>query len=134
MLETIQPGLIGERQVQVTPALTARSLGSGSLDVYATPALAALMEAAAVAALDPLLPAGQTSVGTALELRHVAATPTGMVVRARAEVTSVDERRVTFRIQAWDEHELIGEAMHTRVVVEAARFLARLEAKQPSQS
>lgn len=133
MLEAIQPGLTGEQQVQVTPALTARSLGSGSQDVYATPALAALMEAAAVAALDPLLPAGQTSVGVALEVRHLAATPTGMAVRARAEVTGVEGRKVTFRIQAWDEHELIGEATHTRVVVEAARFLARLEAKQPAQ-
>ncbi len=129
-MDSIHPGLTGEYQTPVTAALTARQMGSGSLEVYATPALAALMEAAAVAALDPLLQPGQTSVGTTLEVRHLAATPPGMVVRARAEVTAVDGRRVTFAIQAWDERELIGEGVHTRVVVDTERFLSRLEAKR----
>lgn len=129
-MDSIRPGLIGEYQTPVTAALTARQMGSGSLEVYATPALVALMEAAAVAALDPLLPPGQTSVGTALEVRHLAATPPGMVVRARAEVTAVDGRRVTFAVHAWDERELIGEGAHIRVVVDAERFLSRLEAKR----
>jgi len=88
-MDNIKIGLVGEQQVTVTEALTARHLGSGGILVYATPAMVALMEAAAVAAIDPLLAQGQASVGTRLEVRHLAATPMGQQVRARAEVTGV---------------------------------------------
>ncbi len=128
-METIQPGLVGEQAATVTETLTAAHLGSGGIDVYATPAMIALMEAAAVAAIDPLLPEGQASVGSSLEVRHLAATPLGHQVRARAEVTEVDGRRVTFTVQAWDEEELIGEGTHTRYVIDVERFLERVEAK-----
>jgi predicted thioesterase len=104
-------------------------MGSGSVDVYATPAMVALMETAAVAAIDPLLPDGQASVGVALELHHRAATPPGAAVRARAEVISVQGRQVTFRIEAWDEREQIGDAVHTRYVVDVERFMQRARAK-----
>ncbi|MBI5667801.1 MAG: thioesterase family protein [Chloroflexi bacterium] len=128
-METIRPGLTGEKTTTVTEALTAQYLGSGGLLVYATPAMIALMEAAAVTAIDHLLPEGQASVGTALNVKHLAATPLSQMVRARAEVTGVDGRQVTFTVQAWDEQELIGEGTHTRFVIDVARFMERVERK-----
>lgn len=133
-MNTIQPGLAAEQVTTVTAALAAAHLGSGGVGVYATPAMVALMEAAAVAALDPLLPPGQVSVGTAVEVRHLAATPLGEQVRARAEVVAVEGRQVIFRVQAWDEHELIGEGTHTRFMVDAARFEQRVRQKADRSS
>lgn len=89
----------------------------------------ALMEAAAVAAIDPHLPENQASVGTALDVRHLAATPLGGEVRARAEVTAVDGRRVTLRVEAWDAHERIGEGTHVRYVIDIERFIRRVAEK-----
>lgn len=129
-MDNIKPGLTGERTITVTQEMTAKHLGSGSIAVYATPAMIALMEYAAVAALDPLLPEGQASVGVEIAVKHLAATPLGHQVKARAEVTGVDERRVLFRVQAWDEQELIGEGTHTRVVIDMARFMRRVEGKR----
>lgn len=133
-IDTIQPGVAGEQVTTVTRAQTARHLGSGGIDVYATPAMIALMEAAAVAAIDHLLPEGQASVGTAIDIRHLAATPLGEQVRARAEVVAVDGRQVTFRVQAWDEHELIGEGSHTRFIIDTARFVQRVRDKARDRS
>ncbi len=127
---TIKPGLTGEQAVTVTQKLTAQRMGSGSLVVYATPAMIALMEQTAVAAIDPLLPEGQASVGVELAVKHLAATPVGHRVRARAEVIGVEGRRVSFRVQAWDDKELIGEGTHTRVVIDVARFMGRVDAKR----
>lgn len=126
---TINPGSKGEKSATVTPELTARHIGSGGLDVYATPAMIALMEAAAVTVLDPLLPEGQGSVGVALDVKHLAATPLGLMVRAEAEVTAVDGKRVTFTVRAWDDRELIGEGTHTRYIIDTARFMERVSAK-----
>ncbi len=128
-MDTIQPGLVGEQETTVTTALTARHLGSGGIDVYATPAMIALMEAAAVAAIDPHLPEEQASVGAAITVRHLAATPLGQRVRARAEVTGVDGRQITLTVQAWDERELIGEGTHTRFIIDVGRFLEKVQAK-----
>jgi fluoroacetyl-CoA thioesterase len=128
-MHNIQPGLAAERSETVIDSLLATRLGSGSVEVYATPAMVALMESAAVAALEPLLPEGQASVGIALEIRHLAATPPGQQVRARAEVTAVEGRKVTFQVQAWDERERIGEGTHTRFVIDVARFLQRVQSK-----
>ena len=128
----IQPGISAEKTATVTGTLTARYMGSGTIDVYATPAMIALMEAAAVAALDPLLPEGQSSVGVSIEVRHLAATPLGQQVRARAEVVEVEEKRVTFSVRAWDEDELIGEGTHTRYVIDVGRFVERAQAKNPT--
>jgi predicted thioesterase len=88
-----------------------------------------LMESAAVAAIDPLLPEGQASVGIALEVRHLAATPSAQQVRARAEVLGVEGRKVTFAVRAWDERELIGEGTHVRFVIDVARFMQRVQSK-----
>jgi fluoroacetyl-CoA thioesterase len=128
-MDTIHPGLAAEQVTTVTVEQTARHLGSGGIEVYATPAMIALIEAAAVAAIDPLLPEGQASVGMALDVRHLAATPLGEQVHARAEVTAVDGRRVTFHVEAWDAHEQIGEGTHTRFVIDVARFMKRLDEK-----
>jgi predicted thioesterase len=128
-MDNIQVGLAAERTETVTELLLATRLGSGSVAVYATPAMIALMESAAVAAIEPLLPEGQASVGVALDVRHLAATPPGQQVRARAEVKEVDGRKVTFTVRAWDEQELIGEGTHTRYAIDVARFMQRVESK-----
>ena len=129
-METIRCGLVAEKTAIVTAALLATHLGSGSVEVYATPSMIALMEAAAVAAIDPLLPEGQASVGVALAVRHLAATPPGQQVRARAEVVGVEGRQVTFQVQAWDGQEQIGEGTHTRTVIDVARFMERVRSKR----
>jgi fluoroacetyl-CoA thioesterase len=128
-MDNLQTGLAAERSETVVESLLATRLGSGSVAVYATPAMIALMESAAVAAIEPLLPEGQASVGIALDVRHLAATPPGQQVRARAEVVEVDGRKVTFRVQAWDERELIGEGTHARFVIDVARFMQRVRSK-----
>ncbi|MBC8444988.1 MAG: thioesterase family protein [Chloroflexi bacterium] len=126
----IRLGITGEAAATVTGTLLAPQLGSGSIEVYATPAMIALIESAAVAAIDPLLPPGQASVGIALNVEHLAATPLGQQVRAQAEVTAVEGRRITFAVQAWDEHELIGRGTHTRYVVDIDRFVQRVGSKR----
>jgi fluoroacetyl-CoA thioesterase len=130
-MDNIHPGLHGEQVVTVSEPLTALYMGSGSLEVYATPAMIALMEAAAVNAIDHLLPEGQSSVGIALNVKHISATLPGEEVRAQAEVIDVNGRRVIFEVRAWDEHDLIGEGTHTRYVVDVDRFLSRLESGDP---
>jgi predicted thioesterase len=125
----IQIGHTAERSETVVESLLATRLGSGSVEVYATPAMVALMESAAVAAIERLLPEGQSSVGIALDIKHLAATPPGQQVRARAEVIDVEERKVMFKVQAWDEQELIGEGTHTRFVIDVARFMQRVQSK-----
>ena len=122
-------GLVAEAKVVVDERLLATTMGSGSVAVYATPAMVALMEAAAVNALAPALSEGLSSVGIALEIKHLAATPLGQQVHARAEVIQVQGSKVTFRVQAWDEHELIGDGTHVRYVIDVARFMQRAQAK-----
>ncbi len=126
MLEDITIGLFEEEVTVITQDLTALSVGSGSVDVYATPAMIALMESAAVKALDSRLPDGYASVGIHIDIEHIAATPVGEEVRAIAEVIGVDDRRVKFLVRAWDEKELIGEGTHTRFIINLERFLNRL--------
>ena len=128
-MNKIWPGLAGEQATTVGEASLATQVGSGSVEVYATPAMIALMEAAAVATIDPLLPEGQASAGAALEVRHLAATPPGDAVRARAEVIAVEGRQIALRVEAWDEHEQIGAGVHTRYVIDVARFMERARAK-----
>lgn len=119
----------GEAERTVTEDWSAPVMGSGTVPVLATPALVALMEQAAVRALEGRLPAGQTSVGVRIDIRHLAATPIGMGVRARARLVAAEGRRLTFQIEAWDDAEKVGEAIHERVVVDAERFMERVRAK-----
>ena len=120
-----KPGLSAEFKHTVMETDTASHWGSGGLPVFSTPALVGLMESAAVVALRGHLDPGQSSVGGRIDVRHLAATPVGMEVRARAELTSIEGRKLVFKIQAWDEAELIGEADHVRFVIDEAKFMEK---------
>ena len=121
----LKPGLEGYAETVVEAADTALEVGSGDLRVYATPCLAAMMEGAACACLEGLLPEDQTSVGISLDLRHTAATPVGMAVSARAVLTAVEGKKLRFEITASDEAGEIGTATHERVLVNIERFLQK---------
>ncbi len=125
----IRIGTRAEVSTQVEREDTAAEVGSGSLLVYATPCMVALMEGAACEAIRDFLEEGQTSVGTELCITHSSATPVGMEVRAQAEITAVDGRVVTFAVQAYDEAGLIGEGTHKRAVITSQRFLDKVYAK-----
>ncbi len=129
MIQDIKAGLVGEADETVSTARTASYYGSGLVAAYGTPAMVALMENAAVAALQKYLGPGQTSVGIEVCIKHTAATPVGMHAHARATVTAVDGRQVKFQVEAWDDREKIGEGTHTRFVVDEARFNERLAKK-----
>ena len=122
----IKPGLNAEHTTTVTPDKTATHLGSGGVDVFATPAMIALMEGASVMAIDPHLDEGYMSVGVEVHVKHLRATPVGQEVRARAEVTEVDGNHLTLKVEAWDETQKIGEGTHRRAIVELARFQSGL--------
>jgi fluoroacetyl-CoA thioesterase len=128
--ERLRSGLSGESSVMVDEHNTAEALGSGSVPVFGTPAMAALVEAAAVNAVGDVLGEDQTTVGVSLDLQHLAATPVGMTVRAEARLVNVEGRRLTFRVTAYDDVEQIGIGSHQRMLVETSRFLARTEKKQ----
>ena len=104
---------------------TAKEVGSGDLLVYATPCMAALMEGAACEAIAEALSENQTTVGTALNIEHTAATPVGLEVRAEAEVTAVEGKVITFALSAFDEAGQIGRGTHTRVIVNSQKFLEK---------
>ena len=128
----LQAGLTGEARVIVDTPQLASAFGSGSwkVDVYATPAMISLMEQAAVNAVDHLLPPGQSSVGTRIDIQHLAATPPGVEVRAHAELTGIHGRRLIFQVEAFDPTEKIGSGTHERMVVNLERLLERARAKQ----
>jgi predicted thioesterase len=128
----LQPGLVGEACEKVEGPKLASAMGSGSVDVYGTPAMISLMESAAINAVDHLLPDGWASVGTRLDVTHLAPSPPGVEVVARAELTAVDGRRLTFRVQASDPVDTIGEGTHERALVQVSRLVARAEAKRPA--
>jgi predicted thioesterase len=123
---TLRVGLIGESQATVTDELTAIQVGSGNLPVYATPAMIALMESAAVSAVHANLPDGSTSVGIELHVRHLSATPPGEQITAIAELTRIDGNRLHLEVRAWDQHELIGQGTHTRYIIDEQTFMARV--------
>ena len=125
----ITVGMTGKVSTMVEREDTALEVGSGSLLVYATPCMIALMEGAACEAIAEALPEGKTSVGTALDISHLAATPVGLEVYAEAEVTEVDGNTITFQLTAYDEAGKIGEGTHKRAVITAQRFLDKVYAK-----
>ena len=126
----LAPGQAAEVQQVVTPALTADVLGNRGVTVLATPFVVTLIENAAHAVMVPHLPPGGATVGTAVDMRHLAATPVGMTVRAKAVLRETDGRRCLFDVEAWDEVEKIAEGRHERYVVASlARFLERTTAK-----
>lgn len=129
MMDAVKPGLKGSVDLTVGEEHTAPSVGSGAIHVLGTPVMINLMEAAALAAAEHLLPEGHQSLGIHLDVSHLAATPVGMKVTATAEVTAVEGNRVKFRVEAHDEADLIGEGTHERVVVNVERFDKRVRAK-----
>jgi len=108
---------------------TAAKIGSGLVSAYSTPSMIALMEMASVAAIQPHLSKGHTSVGVEVDIKHIAATPVGIRVRAQASLTEIDGTRLTFRVEAWDAKEKIGEGRHVRAVIDTLRFEQRLRRK-----
>lgn len=111
---------------------SAAHLGSGTVGVYATPAMVAFIERTCQQLVQPLLPEGQSTVGTGIQIRHLAPTPIGSTVRVRVEIASVEGREIVFRAEAWDEFERIGQAEHRRAVIDVDRFMKRVGAKRGS--
>jgi len=125
----LPPGLKGVAELVVGEQHTAPRIGSGRIRVLATPVMINLIEAAALAAVENSLPEEHQSLGTRLDVSHIAATPVGMRVRATAEVVRVEGRTIYLRVRAEDERELIGEGTHERVVVNLERFDKRVQDK-----
>jgi fluoroacetyl-CoA thioesterase len=128
-LSHLKPGMTGSAELVVGVEHIAPSIGSGLVPVLGTPVMINVIEAAALAAVEPLLPAGHQSLGIHLDIRHFAATPIGMRVTATAELVAVEGRSLTFRVEARDDKEPIGDGTHQRVVVNVARFDERVKRK-----
>ena len=125
----LEIGLKGYQEVVAADNNSAKTMGSGSLDVFATPAMIALMEETAWKSIQPYLEEGQGSVGIQLNVDHLAATPLGMKVHCESEVTAVEGRKITFKISAYDEAGLIGEGTHQRFIVENEKFQGKANKK-----
>jgi predicted thioesterase len=132
-MSLLKPGLLGKAELIVGEEHTAKSVGSGMIGVLATPVMINLIEAAALQAIEAHLPVGCQSLGTHLEVSHVAATPVGLRVSATAELVRVDGRLLDFAVRAVDEVEEIGTGTHRRMVVNADKFAARVARKTPSE-
>ena len=122
-------GIKNQIKKTVVEKLTAKVMGSGRLDVFATPAMVAMMEEAAHTSVEAELEEGQGTVGTSMTVSHIAATPVGMEVTCESELVEVDGRKLVFEIKAMDEVGLIGEARHERFIIENEKFLAKTNAK-----
>jgi predicted thioesterase len=123
-------GMTGEKKEPVTEDNTAVKYGSGSISVYATPAMVGLMEGACIHAIEPYLAEGTSTVGIDLKIKHTAATPVGMTVRAVAELTEIDGKRLVFAVKAFDDKEQVGSGTHERFIVTTQKFLQKVEAKK----
>lgn len=130
--DALRVDLVGTATVEVTKDKTAPIVGSGSVDVFATPMMVAVMEAAACAGVDPHLPETHTSLGLNINVVHTAPTPIGLSVTATAILKEISGRKLTFEVTAKDDHGVIGSGTHTRVVVDRQRFDASLQSKRPS--
>lgn len=125
----LQAGLKGHIEIVVGEQHTAPHVGSGRVHVLATPVMVNLMEAAALQAVEGLLPAGHQTVGIHLDITHIAATPVGMRARAYAELIKVEKRTLTFSVYTEDEKERIGEGIHERIIINLERFDRRMQEK-----
>lgn len=128
-MEGLQLGMSGESSRVVTDQDTAARLGSGLVEAYSTPSMVALIENASVAAIQPHLREGQTSVGIEIAIKHLAPTPVGMSVRARASLFEINGNQLKFKVEAWDDREKIGDGYHVRAILDAVRFDHRLKQK-----
>ena len=125
----MEAGIKGHQEIVVTKEITAKSMGSGAIDVYGTPAMILLMEETAQQSVATHLDAGQGTVGTELNIKHLAATPVGMKVWCDTELIEVDGRRLIFRAEAFDECGKIGEGTHERFIVDNEKFQQKTDSK-----
>ena len=125
----IQTGIKGRLEQMVTPEMSAARVGSGLVDVFATPMLVALVEQTCYESVLPYLDEGQGTVGTLVNVSHLSATPIGKRVWCDSELTEVDRRRLVFSVKAYDEAGLIGEGIHERFVIDTAKFMEKLKTK-----
>lgn len=128
--DTLEVGIKGEAKETVSDANTARAVKSGTLLVYATPAMIALMEQAAYTSVADRLEKGQGTVGTLMNVAHLSATPVGMEVTAKSELTKIDRRKLLFKVEAFDGKNKIGEGVHERFIVDNEGFQAKADAKK----
>ena len=126
----LETGICGEQSVCVTEVNTAKTMGSGTLDVFAAPALVALAEKTCWQSVAPALEAGSGTVGTKLELEHTAPTPVGMTVTCESELTAVEGRKLVFKVSLLDDKGPVGGGVHERFVVNDAKFAAKAESKK----
>lgn len=125
----LNTGITGEARCLVTPETTAANLGSGALEVFATPAMIALIEKAAWQSVQPMLEEGCGTVGTALRVRHLSATPVGMEVVAKTELQEIDGRRLVFKVEVYDAKGMVGDGEHERFIVKNDSFLKKAKGK-----
>lgn len=125
----IETGIKGHKEQIVTPEMSAARVGSGLVDVFATPMLVALVEQTCYESVLPHLEEGQGTVGTLVNISHVSATPVGKRVWCESELVDVDRRRLVFSVKAYDECGLIGEGTHERFVIDTAKFMEKLKGK-----
>ncbi len=130
----ITTGIKGSCSILADESTSAKTMGSGTLDVFATPAMAALMEKTAWQSIAPYLQEGQGSVGTRLDITHDAATPLGMTVTCKSELIQVDGRRLVFEVTASDDKEIIGRGTHERFIIDNDKFLTKTTAKLSENS
>lgn len=129
----LKTGIKGTQKVEVVYENTATAVGSGVLEVFATPAMLALMEKTACDSVIPYLEDGCGTVGTEVKIKHTAATPIGMTVRCESELTEIDGRRLVFKVAAYDDAGIIGEGMHERFIVQNEKFQKKADAKRSAQ-
>ena len=125
----IQPGIKGRREQTVTPEMSAARIGSGLVEVFATPMMVALIEQTCLESVLPQLEEGQGTVGTLVNVSHVSATPVSMRVWCESELVEVDRRRLVFKVKAFDECGLIGEGTHERFIIDNAKFMEKIKNK-----
>ena len=127
--QNLQVGLKGTAQVEVTDHNTAASYGSGLAPVYSTPDMVGLMESACANTVQPNFPPGYSSVGTLVNIKHLAASPIGFTIRAEAELVAIEGRRLLFNVTAYDDVEKVGEGQHERFIIDDAKFMGRVAQK-----
>ena len=125
----LQTGIKGYQEETVVEGKLASNVGSGLVKVYATAMMIALIEKAAVLSVEPYLESGQGTVGTLVNVSHCSATPLGMKVHAETELIEIDRRRLVFKVAAYDECGLIGEALHERFIIDMKKFQDKTDSK-----
>lgn len=126
----LKQGIMGKETLIVSRSNSALSMGSGSLEVFSTPSMIALMECAAANSVKAHLEPGKTTVGVSIEAKHVSATPLGMTVRCESELLEVDGKRLVFKVTAFDNSGVIGTAKHERMIVDAKKFMEKAVSKK----